>query len=381
MFYIIYFSFKPSPASSNTNVTKLATAVALKPPVIACPSRPAILSRQISMPNIATTNTVQRAAPSSLVNPIKVINLSQIQQKNLQEKLNTNKLNHKIIQITNTAQTPTLHASPEPPTGNQHPTSTVKITKVVSSRPATFNANLSPQNVVYLNKTALKTDVKTATASSSPVFLAANKTQGFINQQPPKMRLLGNVSSTTHHQFITKTTNSPANKIPSFYTTSPKIISTQYLNNTNTNSTTNPLASTTSNHHINILNSNINRYLNQSKQLNNNNNSGITSTQLPSITNTNNTSSPVTFSPKYLMNMNNSGIINNPNNNNCNNVSSLNNPSSNPIVNGGGGAAGTPGSLSNYFLQEQDEDVVVDEEEELGHAETYANYMPSKCKN
>jgi hypothetical protein len=28
---------------------------------------------------------------------------------------------------------------------------------------------------------------------------------------------------------------------------------------------------------------------------------------------------------------------------------------------------------------EPDEDIVVDEEEELGHAETYANYMPSKC--
>jgi len=79
--------------------------------------------------------------------------------------------------------------------------------------------------------------------------------------------------------------------------------------------------------------------------------------------------------------------INNNNNNIpnnlkiCNNISNLNDSSSNQI---GGcsslntGAIGTPSSLNNYFLQEQDEDVVVDEEEELGHAETYANYMPSK---
>lgn len=31
------------------------------------------------------------------------------------------------------------------------------------------------------------------------------------------------------------------------------------------------------------------------------------------------------------------------------------------------------------FLVEQDEEVIVEEEDELGHAETYANYMPSKC--
>ena len=35
----------------------------------------------------------------------------------------------------------------------------------------------------------------------------------------------------------------------------------------------------------------------------------------------------------------------------------------------------------NKFLGEQDEEVIVEEEEELGHAETYANYMPSKCMN
>ena len=35
-------------------------------------------------------------------------------------------------------------------------------------------------------------------------------------------------------------------------------------------------------------------------------------------------------------------------------------------------------SITNNFF-EPDEEVVVEEEEELGHAETYANYMPSKC--
>ena len=44
--------------------------------------------------------------------------------------------------------------------------------------------------------------------------------------------------------------------------------------------------------------------------------------------------------------------------------------------------SGSSINFGGYFenLQEPDEDVVVDEEEELGHAETYANYMPSKCE-
>ncbi len=46
----------------------------------------------------------------------------------------------------------------------------------------------------------------------------------------------------------------------------------------------------------------------------------------------------------------------------------------------GGGMPTSANNFNDYFVQEQDEDVVVDEEEELGHAETYADYMPSKRK-
>ncbi len=259
--------------------------------MIACPTRPAFINRQISLPNPTSTNltnNAQRTPTSSLINPIKVINLSQIQQKNLQDKLNTNKLSHKIIQIANNAQNSILSTlqsatvqqnTTDPPSAAQQSTNTVKITKVVSSRPASFSNPHNKQNIVYLNKNSLMNDVKSRTNLNPSVFLAANETQSLINQHPPKMRLLGNVSSKTHHQFITKTTSSPVNKIPRFYTTPTKIISTQYLNNTTNNT------SGTSNHHINILNSNINRYLNQSKQIGNINSNSINSTPIQSNTN------------------------------------------------------------------------------------------------
>jgi hypothetical protein len=35
---------------------------------------------------------------------------------------------------------------------------------------------------------------------------------------------------------------------------------------------------------------------------------------------------------------------------------------------------------SRFVVEQQDEEVIVEEEDELGHAETYANYMPSKCE-
>lgn len=138
-----------------------------------------------------------------------------------------------------------------------------------------------------------------------------------------------------------------------------------------------------SNHHINLLNSNINRYLNQSKLVN-----------LPSITNTTNGSAgmnaqgqTVTLNPRYLMSINNASNIANGMNimaNNNNNNSGGNGGFNNGPADGAGvGHHSMPSSannFNNYFVQEQDEDVVVDEEEELGHAETYANYMPSKRK-
>ena len=89
----------------------------------------------------------------------------------------------------------------------------------------------------------------------------------------------------------------------------------------------------------------------------------------------------VTLNPRYLMNINNASNIANGMNimaNNSGGNSGYNNNNT-----GTGGHHSMPSSannFNNYFVQEQDEDVVVDEEEELGHAETYANYMPSKRK-
>lgn len=160
-------------------------------------------SNETSNNNLSNTSR----SPASLVNPIKVINLSQVQQKNLQEKLGTNKLNHKIIQISTNPNTPGMVSRVIPPSpGSLNETTStvnssvngnnVKITKVVSSRPS-FSTN-NP-NVVYLNKNKVPvsssgslSDVK----SQSPVYLSTNnKNQAYFNQQqPPTMRLLGKYS-------------------------------------------------------------------------------------------------------------------------------------------------------------------------------------------
>jgi hypothetical protein len=54
-----------------------------------------------------------------------------------------------------------------------------------------------------------------------------------------------------------------------------------------------------------------------------------------------------------------------------------NNNANNGLANANGQ---TPTRVMFNSMVEQDEEVVVEEEEELGHAETYANYMPSKRK-
>lgn len=128
----------------------------------------------------SASSNLNRSA-SSLVNPIKVINLSTIQQKTLQEKLTTNKLNHKIIQI-NSASLPSSRPLPAPPSAADTVSpfsssiagNSVKITKVVSSRPNSFNSN-NTHNVVYLNKSSMPGGGTAAT--DKPVFLA-NKSPG-----------------------------------------------------------------------------------------------------------------------------------------------------------------------------------------------------------
>ena len=53
------------------------------------------------------------------------------------------------------------------------------------------------------------------------------------------------------------------------------------------------------------------------------------------------------------------------------------------MLNGNASTSTSHAYLTNSYYQppiEPDEEVVVEEEEELGHAETYANYMPSKLQ-
>lgn len=102
--------------------------------------------------------------------------------------------------------------------------------------------------------------------------------------------------------------------------------------------------------------------------------------------------SVVTINPRYV-NLGTSS--NNSNNNNNNNMMGLNssNPSFMMTTSGTSSmsfetsptSAFTPNTVAktldlSKFIGEHDEEVIVEEEEELGHAETYANYMPSKCK-
>ena len=333
-----------------------------------------------SLPVAASPKPVATAAK-----PIKVINLSQVQQKSLQEKLITNKFNQKV---TTQLSGPTKslgnfydqnnncfgNSSSSTTAASTTNNSNVKITKVVSSR--------SNSNLIYLNKNSINTGNFISTFNQNQLINGSNQQQ----QQPGRQLLnnpvyLTNKSSTqpgcptmrvlsSTNQFVTKSgiagpTTLSNTKMPKFYA-SPKIITAQYFNpspGTPIGTTTATVTTNTSNHHINILNSNINRYLNQSKM----NTNGATTPCAPAVGNANNS---VTINPRFLTNLNSpNGSSGFPNlaNNNATNVNSANN------------GVNRVNDYNNYFV-EQDEDVVVDEEEELGHAETYANYMPSKCK-
>jgi len=389
---------------------------------------------------------------SSLVNPIKVINLSQIQQKSLQDKLTPN---HKLIQITNRPPIAINAPSSSTNTSSQHhqsdnhyvqhnsavnsnnSNSNIKITKVVSSRPLASSQNPNPNhNLIYINNNNNSTKLPASNMISingfsnysKPVPSISTSTTNItfknanLKQQPPTMRLIGNSingnsnnnSSVTSPpvQYITKIaapnlTNSNGflaanNNIPRFYAKPTRIIATNVppvmshsgltasnLHSDKLDNNLNTSTCTNGNSHINILNSNISRYLNQSKQSNAVNNMTATSVNSNNISNTNNINSSVIINPKYLP----TNLYNNNNNNNTqlsmmsngqlnedfNNNSNFNNSNYNSI-NMSSSNLNQSLSYQNYFM-EFDEDVVVEEEEELGHAETYANYMPSKRKN
>ena len=329
-----------------------------------------------SLPVAASQKPVATAAK-----PIKVINLSQVQQKSLQEKLITNKFNQKVTtQLSGASKSiGNFYDQNNNCFGHSNTTATnnsnVKITKVVSSR---SNANL-----IYLNKNSINTGNFISTFNQSQLINGSGAAiQQQQQQQHPSRQLLNNpvyltnkngaqpgcptmrVLSSTN-QFVTKSgiagpTTLSNTKMPKFYA-SPKIITAQYFNSSPGTpiGNTAAAATNTSNHHINILNSNINRYLNQSKM-------NTAGTPSPCAANAN---SSVTINPRYLTNLNSP--------NGSSSFPSLAN-NSNINVNNTSNVANRVNDYSNYFV-EQDEDVVVDEEEELGHAETYANYMPSKC--
>ena len=296
---LISISGNQKPKPSPTTMSKI-------PPISSPVNSPKVVPTSPAIQKVPVISKQVTTKP--LPNPIKVINLTQLQQKP------QSKLNHKIIQINNNSSTTTTSSG-------------VKITKVVSSRPFINNTNSSQlinhQNVVYYNKSGTK-----------------------LGEQAT-MRLLGHNS-----QYITKTSASQNTKVPLLFT-QPKIVTAQYLNSNKSAQTTpiNNLTTTSSNSHINVLNSNINRYLNQNQNKsvpsNNSNNSSAGN------------NSAVTVNPRYLTNVNNTP------------GGSTNSPASNSS------AVAVLPNYQQYFL-EPDEEVVVEEEEELGHAETYANYKPAK---
>jgi hypothetical protein len=213
--------------------------------------------------------------------------------------------------------------------------STIQITKVVSSRGQYSNNGVTggeTNNLLYYNK---------GNNQLVPISQSPNNT--FISRNP--------IST------MTTTNKSVSTTIPKFYTTS-KMFASHYVNNNNSNS-----QNATS--HLATLNSNINRF---ASQVNTNNNFSTSQN-----TNT------VTINPRFLSNINtnvNSSAATNNSQQQINSNSGNNNfpphLSSNTNNN----------YLSNNFYQnivEPDEEVVVEEEEELGHAETYASYMPTKC--
>ena len=370
-----------------------------------------------STTNTTSTNNLTASNKSvNSCNSIKVINISQLQQKNGSSLLSSNKITQNFVKLnntnTNTSFSVAQTAMPNSTTNNSQlnsstsyhteattnnatsngipvtptatvPTNTIKITKVVSAR-SQLNANLlesrtmdtthnGSANLVYYNK------INNQLVPISQPNLKQINTATFINRNP---------TATSATQAISRdnTKNSQVSTIPKFYTTS-KMFATHYVNhNTNVNNLKFPInAGNTSNgtssssssiqsngaSHLNTLNSNLSRFATQA-----NANNGAATT--------------VTINPRYLMN------INNPNSSLTNsNAATSNLANTNANATSAMNACNTYLPASNSFYQQQhhhhhhpqpihnvepDEEVVVEEEEELGHAETYANYMPTKCK-
>ena len=266
-------------------------------------------------------------------NSIKVINLTQLQQQQQKEKLASS--NNKIIQLNNSninTNTFNLNQLTSANTiGNKSDQTQSSTTTTTTSTPNT-NTTSNNSNTIQITKVVssrgqFTSNGITGVETNNLIFYNKNN-----NQLVP-------ISQSSNSTFINRNPLATATckTIPKFFTTS-KMFAAHYVNNNNSQNVTSHL-------------SNKNPYLSHSNNMTSHN------------TNT------VTINPKYAFNTNTNTnhIVNNSQQ--MNNVHHLNNNVNNNY-------------LSNNYYQnivEPDEEVVVEEEEELGHAETYANYMPTKC--
>ncbi|RNA44326.1 strawberry notch -like protein, partial [Brachionus plicatilis] len=309
-----------TPAPNQTNSTVRIVSISNRKKV---DSPRSDLNSLINFRNPLKTFNVSTNAPKAPLNanPVKVINLSHLQQKNLQERLISTSACKRIIKIQNN-QTENRSA---PTTGQtQHfSNQNIKITKVVSSKPVSFQ-NQSTTNMVFLNKTKNK-------------LFHFNSNLNEIQKKP----LVHEIKNKT---VITKTFNSNNLTIPKVIMTPKTITSPKNQETLNIASKYGSYSSSSSvSSHLNALNSHLSRFANSNQALK----ETLVDIQIPESNAT-----PI----------NQQSIINGVKNNN-----QTDQPNEAKFV-------------RNESIYERDDQVVVEEEEELGHAETYADYMPSKLK-
>lgn len=279
------------------------------------------LNSLINFRNPLKTFNTPTNAPKAPVhaNPVKVINLSQLQHKHLQERLISTSACKRIIKIQNSqTENRSLQLQNQTSTNSNQ---NIKITKVVSSKPFSFQ-NQSTSNMVLLNKTKNK-------------IIQFNSNLNDIQKKP----LVQEIKNKT---IVTKTFNSSNITIPKVIMT-PKTITTTKSQEI-INAPSKFLSFPSENSHLNALNSHLSRFANSNQK----------EKPVEPMLNTRITENGATPASVNMLSVN---IKNNNQKVQTNEMR----------------------YLKNESMYEQDEQIVVEEEEELGHAETYADYMPSKC--
>lgn len=275
------------------------------------------LNSLINFRNPLKTFNISTNAPRPTLNanPVKVINLSQLQQKHLQERLISTSTCKRIIKIQNnqTENRSVQISNQSQNNSNQN----IKITKVVSSKPINFQ-NQSTSSMLFKTKNKL---------------IHFNSNLNEIQKKPP-------VQEIKNKMVITKTFNSNNITIPKVIMT-PKTITTSKNHETMNIGSKLGSCSSFANSHLNALNSHLSRFANSNQTKNESMLAGQISE---------NSSSNTIFNSQNLSVKNNFVAQSNETR-----------------------------FLKNELIHEQDEEIAVEEEEELGHAETYADYMPSKC--